>query len=84
MKPHLPPSPPPRPFILSCELHEVGLLSRPGLCLNHARLEPRHFIALTLPPTVTAALNEAAHMSSDQVGQEPGVQLNWMMSAGPL
>lgn len=30
-------------------------------------------MALTLPPTVTAALNEAAHMSSDQVrgGLEP-------------
>lgn len=49
----------------------------PGLCLSHAPLDPRHFIALTSPPTVTAALNEAAHMCSDQVGQEsPGIQLN--------
>lgn len=30
-----------------------------GLCLSHARLDLRHFMALTLPPTVTAALNEA-------------------------
>lgn len=46
-----------------------------GLCLSHARLDPRHFIALTLPPTVTAALNEATHMCLDQVGAEPGLQL---------
>lgn len=47
-----------------------------GLCLSHARLDPRHFIALTLPPTVTAALNEATRMCSLQVGQEPDAQLN--------
>lgn len=42
----------------------MSLASCPGrgLCLSHARLEPRHFMALTLPPTVTAALNEAAHV----------------------
>lgn len=34
-----------------------------GLCLSHAWLDLRHFMALTLPPTVTAALNEATHMS---------------------
>lgn len=34
-----------------------------GLCLSHARLDLRHFMALTLPPTVTAALNEATRMS---------------------
>lgn len=33
-------------------------------------------MALTSPPTVTAALNEAAHMCTDQVGSEPSVQLN--------
>lgn len=67
-------SPPPPSSLVSC----MKLASCPGqgLCLSHARLDPRHFIALTLPPTVTAALNEATHMCSDQVGQEPGGQLN--------
>lgn len=66
--------PPPSSSLVSC----MKLASCPGqgLCLSHARLDPRHFITLTLPPTVTAALNEATHMCSDQVGQEPGVQLN--------
>lgn len=64
----------PSSSLVSC----MKLASCPGqgLCLSHARLDPRHFIALTLPPTVTAALNEATHMCFDQVGQEPGVQLN--------
>lgn len=68
------PSFPPSSSLVSC----MKLASCPGqgLCLSHARLDPRHFIALTLPPTVTAALNEAAHMCSDQVGPEPGVQLD--------
>lgn len=44
-----------------------------GLCLSHARLDLRHFIALTLPLKVTAALNEAPHMCSDQVGHQPGI-----------
>lgn len=66
--------PPPSSSLVSC----MKLASCPGqgLCLSHARLDPRHFIALTLPPTVTAALNEATHMCSDQVGQEPDIQLN--------
>lgn len=48
--------PPPSVSLVSC----MKLASCPGqgLCLSHARLDPRHFIALTLPPTVTAALNE--------------------------
>lgn len=64
----------PSSSLVSC----MKLASCPGqgLCLSHARLDPRHFIALTLPPTVTAALNETTHMCLDQVGQEPGVQLN--------
>lgn len=68
------PSPFPSSSLVSC----MKLASCPGqrLCLSHARLDPRHFIALTLPPTVTAALNEATHMCVDQVGQEPGVQLD--------
>lgn len=63
------------PFSLASRMK---LASRPGqgLCLSHARLDPRHFIALTLPPTVTAALNEATHMCSDQVGQEPSIRVN--------
>ena len=67
-------APTPSSSLVSC----MKLASCPGqgLCLSHARLDPRHFIALTLPPTVTAALNEATHMYSDQVGQEPGLQLN--------
>lgn len=68
-------SPPlPSSSLVSC----MKLASCPGqgLCLSHARLDPRHFIALTLPPTVTAALNEATHMCLDQVEREPGVQLN--------
>lgn len=64
----------PSSSLVSC----MKLASCPGqgLCLSHARLDPRHFIALTLPPTVTAALNEATHMCLDQVGQEPDIQLN--------
>ncbi len=65
---------PPSSSLVSC----MKLASCPGqgLCLSHARLDLRHFIALTLPPTVTAALNEATHMCSLQVGQEPDIQLN--------
>lgn len=56
--------PPPSSSLVSC----MKLASCPGqgLCLSHARLDPRHFIALTLPPTVTAALNEATHMCLDR------------------
>lgn len=53
-------SPPlPSSSLVSC----MKLASCPGqgLCLSHARLDPRYFIALTLPPTVTAALNEPTH-----------------------
>lgn len=66
--------PPPFPALLA---GRMSLASCPGqgLCLSHARLDPRHFMALTLPPTVTAALNEAAHMCADQVGSEPRVPL---------
>lgn len=69
------PPPTPHPFILSL-VSCMKLASCPGqgLCLSHARLDLRHFIALTLPPTVTAALNEATHMCLDQVRPEPGVQ----------
>lgn len=69
------PRPPPPTALLA---GRMNLASSPGqgLCLSHAWLDPRHFIALTLPPTVTAALNEAAHMCTNQVGSEPSVQLN--------
>lgn len=52
--------PSPSSSLVSC----MKLASCPGqgLCLSHARLDPRYFIALTLPPTVTAALNEATHV----------------------
>lgn len=69
-------SPPTPPLALLVSCMKLASCPGQGLCLSHARLDPRHFIALTLPPTVTAALNEATHMCSDQVGQEPGVQLN--------
>lgn len=66
---------PPPPALLAGHMNLASCPGR-GLCLSHARLDPRHFIALTLPPTVTAALNEAAHMCTDQVGSEPSVPLN--------
>lgn len=80
-----PPLPPLPPFILSL-VSCMKLASCPGqgLCLSHARLDPRHFIALTLPPTVTAALNEATHMCLDQVGQMPGVQPRWRRPGASL
>lgn len=69
-----PPPAPPSALVAG----RMNLASCPGqgLCLSHARLDPRHFMALTSPPTVTAALNEAAHMCTDRVGSEPSVQLN--------
>lgn len=67
---------PPHPTALLMGCMNLASCPGQGLCLSHARLDPRHFIALTLPPTATAALNEAAHMCTDQVGSEPSVQLN--------